>query len=68
MTSTRSLPTSLCLLALALAPAVAAQSWPSFRGPHATGVADGQDLPASWNVESGENVLWRAELPGLAHS
>lgn len=43
-------------------------SWPSFRGAHASGVADGQNLPDQWNVETGENVLWRTEIQGLAHS
>jgi outer membrane protein assembly factor BamB len=45
-----------------------AGSWPSFRGPQAAGVADGQQLPDSWNVEKGENILWRTNVPGLAHS
>ena len=45
-----------------------AGSWPSFRGPQAAGVADGQQLPDSWNVEKGENILWRTSVPGLAHS
>jgi outer membrane protein assembly factor BamB len=43
-------------------------SWPSFRGPHATGLAEGQDLPDRWNGTSGENVRWRTAIPGLAHS
>jgi len=43
-------------------------SWPSFRGPGASGVADGQDLPDTWNGESGENILWKVAIPGLAHS
>jgi outer membrane protein assembly factor BamB len=43
-------------------------SWPSFRGPHASGVADGQDLPDHWNGKTGENILWRTPIPGLAHS
>lgn len=42
--------------------------WPSFRGPSASGVADGKPLPANWNVESGENIKWKAPIPGLAHS
>jgi outer membrane protein assembly factor BamB len=42
--------------------------WPSFRGPGATGVADGMKLPDAWNVKTGENVLWRAPIPGLAHA
>ena len=43
-------------------------SWPSFRGRNASGVADGQDLPERWNGTTGENVLWRKPIPGLAHS
>jgi outer membrane protein assembly factor BamB len=43
-------------------------SWPSFRGPNAAGVADGQHLPDRWNGRSGENVLWHTPIPGLAHS
>jgi outer membrane protein assembly factor BamB len=42
--------------------------WPSFRGPDASGVADGQHLPESWNGESGLNVAWKVRIPGLAHS
>ena len=43
-------------------------SWPSFRGPVASGVADGQNLPDHWNTKTGENILWRTAIPGLAHS
>ncbi len=43
-------------------------NWPSFRGTLASGVADGQNLPDSWNAESGENILWKTRIPGLAHS
>jgi outer membrane protein assembly factor BamB len=43
-------------------------SWPSFRGPNASGIADGQNLPESWDVRSGGNILWRTPIPGLAHS
>jgi outer membrane protein assembly factor BamB len=43
-------------------------SWPGFRGPSASGVADGQRLPDTWDVKSGQNVAWRIEIPGLAHS
>ncbi len=49
-------------------PAPAAGSWPSFRGPLASGVADGQRLPDRWNAPAGEGVLWRTPIPGLAHS
>ena len=43
-------------------------SWPSFRGPQASGIADGQNLPDQWNPKTGENILWRTPIPGLAHS
>ncbi|HEV7475885.1 MAG TPA: PQQ-binding-like beta-propeller repeat protein [Pyrinomonadaceae bacterium] len=43
-------------------------SWPSFRGPQASGVAEKQNLPDRWDAKSGENILWRTSLPGLAHS
>jgi len=46
----------------------ATESWPSFRGPSASGVADGQSLPNTWDVRTGENVVWRTPIPGLAHS
>jgi outer membrane protein assembly factor BamB len=46
----------------------AAGSWPSFRGPQGSGVADGQRLPDTWNVKTGENIIWRTPIPGLAHS
>lgn len=50
------------------AAAPATGSWPSFRGPNASGVADGQHVPDRWNGKTGENILWRIPIPGLAHS
>ena len=48
--------------------APATGSWPSFRGAQAAGVADGQQLPDTWNPKTGEHVRWRTPIPGLAHS
>jgi outer membrane protein assembly factor BamB len=48
--------------------AISAQNWPSFRGPNASGVADGQPTPLKWDVASGENVLWKTPVPGMAVS
>jgi outer membrane protein assembly factor BamB len=42
--------------------------WPSFRGREASGIAEKQNLPDTWNPASGENILWRTPIPGLAHS
>jgi hypothetical protein len=50
------------------AAAPAKGSWPSFRGPNASGVADGQNLPDTWNGASRTNILWKTAIPGLAHS
>jgi outer membrane protein assembly factor BamB len=46
----------------------AAGSWPSFRGQNASGIAEGQRLPDRWNAATGEHILWRTPIPGLAHS
>jgi outer membrane protein assembly factor BamB len=43
-------------------------NWPSFRGEHAAGVADGADLPENWDAESGEGIRYKVAIPGLAHS
>ena len=50
------------------AAAPATGSWPSFRGRDAAGIADGQNLPDTWDGKSGSNILWRTPVPGLAHS
>lgn len=42
--------------------------WPQFRGLHASGAADGQDLPERWDAATGENIRWKTPVPGLAHS
>lgn len=49
-------------------PGNSAGSWPSFRGSQASGIAEGQSLPDRWNGKTGENILWRIPIPGLAHS
>jgi outer membrane protein assembly factor BamB len=42
--------------------------WPQFRGIQASGVADTAPLPSAWNVTTGQNIRWKATIPGLAHS
>jgi outer membrane protein assembly factor BamB/protein tyrosine phosphatase (PTP) superfamily phosphohydrolase (DUF442 family) len=49
-------------------PSTAAVSWPSFRGPNASGIAEGQNLPDEWNAKTGQNIRWHTPIPGLAHS
>jgi len=42
-------------------------NWPQFRGPAAGGVGSGAP-PLQWNVESGKNIRWKTQIPGLGHS
>ena len=46
----------------------AATSWPSYHGPMGRGYADGYVTPSRWDVESGENIAWTTDIPGLSHS
>lgn len=46
----------------------ATANWPSFRGVHASGVADGFALPTTWDAVSGKGVRWTLPIPGLGHS
>src|SRR5262245_31311857 len=48
--------------------AISAQNWPSFRGPNASGVADGQPTPVKWDIASEQNLLWKTPVPGMAVS
>lgn len=54
-------------LILALSACAADANWPQFRGPSASGIGTGTP-PLEWNGETGKNVLWKTEIPGLAHS
>ena len=64
-------PRQITTRSLARPPARAAAAtgtWPSFRGPGASGVADGAKLPETWNLGTGEHVRWRTPIPGLSHA
>ena len=50
------------------APETSGSHWPQFRGAHASGVADGAQLPDAWDAAGGKGILWKARIPGLAHS
>src|ERR1035438_7606609 len=56
------------LVFLGIAISCTAQNWPQFRGPNASGVADGKPLATTWNAEKNEGILWKTPIPGLAHS
>lgn len=42
--------------------------WPQFRGPFASGIVETNNLPDQWNIETGDNIYWRTNIPGLGHS
>ena len=44
------------------------QNWPQFRGPSASGISEGKSAPEKFNAESGDNLLWKTPIPGLAHA
>ena len=43
-------------------------NWPQFRGPGASGVAEGVATPTTWNVPESSNLKWKTPIPGLGHS
>ncbi|NNJ26686.1 PQQ-binding-like beta-propeller repeat protein [Alienimonas chondri] len=53
---------ALSLLAPAAEPDAA--GWPQFRGPDGLAVSPDAAPPLTWNGPTGENVRWKAELPG----
>ncbi len=58
---------SIALLAFTCSTALA-QNWPQFRGPSATGVAEGSPQPVKWDASTQQNVRWKTAIPGLSHS
>jgi outer membrane protein assembly factor BamB len=66
------LASSRLLLAVGVSALVSMQvwadTWATFRGPFARGIADRQDLPADWDIKSGRNVRWKTAIQGQGHS
>lgn len=48
--------------------AVRSENWPQWRGPRGDGTSDERAVPIRWNGQTGENIVWKAELPGKGHS
>jgi len=44
------------------------RQWSQYRGYMSSGVLDRANLPESWDVKTGENILWNVEIPGLGMS
>jgi outer membrane protein assembly factor BamB len=45
---------------------MAADDWPSWRGPNRDGVSAEKGLPTTWSADT--NVVWKTPLPGVAGS
>jgi len=45
---------------------VAAEDWPSWRGPRGDGTSSETGIPIRWTDT--ENVYWKATIPGIGHS
>lgn len=57
----------IAVIAVLLAPVtLAAENWPGWRGPRATGVSSEANLPERWSAS--ENVAWEAPLRGAGVS
>jgi outer membrane protein assembly factor BamB len=37
--------------------------WTQFRGPSGQGLCSEKNLPTSWSIKTGENILWKQPLP-----
>jgi len=55
----------LFVLLLTPAPDLAAEDWPSWRGPSHQGSRAGENYPTRWGAE---DALWKVELPGKGAS
>ncbi len=55
---------TICLLSLI----TVAQNWPQFRGPAASGVAEGGAAPVKWDAEKSIGIRWKKPIPGLSHA
>ena len=55
---------SLVVVVCIALPALAADDWRQWRGPHSTGAAPDAKTVGSFNPDTGENVRWQTRMPG----
>lgn len=58
---------AVTLFGLSLASCFATDNWPQFRGDAGQGLSSDHP-PTEWDLESGQNVAWQTDVPGLGHS
>jgi outer membrane protein assembly factor BamB len=61
-------PAGVVVAAFVATATVSAQNWPAFRGPNASGVADGVPTATAWDAKTGKNILWKTPVAGVAVS
>ncbi len=44
------------------------ENWPSWRGPRGDGTSREAGVPTHWNGLTGENIVWKTEVPGIGHA
>ena len=45
-----------------------AENWPCWRGPRGDGSSLEEGVPIRWNGTTGENIAWKAAIPGISHA
>ncbi|MBW3543892.1 MAG: PQQ-like beta-propeller repeat protein, partial [Planctomycetes bacterium] len=65
-----SAPTVVLLVAclIALSNSATAENWPGWRGPRGDGTSREQNIPIRWNAPAGENIAWKADVPGEGYA
>ena len=59
----------LMLVTFGIAQTPSAMDWPCWRGPNGDNHAPSEtQTPLRWNLETGENVIWKTAIPGRGHS
>jgi outer membrane protein assembly factor BamB len=44
------------------------ENWSAWRGPRGDGTSLETNVPLHWNGQSGENIAWKAAVPGVGHA
>ena len=58
----------LVVFVLMVPGATNAENWPGWRGPNGDGTSTEENIPVHWNVKTGENIVWKVEVPGQGHA
>jgi outer membrane protein assembly factor BamB len=64
----RSSAASVALVVVSLIAQAPAENWPCWRGPRGDGTSQETGLPTKWDGPSGQNILWKAPIPGRGHA